>query len=102
MRLWRWYLRQWRFPRTKIEAVRRERTGSLAFGVVLAVGVAVLSMTDPHLWASILFTLMAAGYLARGVLADLELARRERGDYPPSDPDGRRLEGEDRLAHLNG
>jgi hypothetical protein len=85
---WRRANEQLRFPVRRIETLRSMRTSSLVRGAVFIVLAVVTAFDGKWVWVATAQFAVGAITFAQGVLADVELNRREHGNYPPSDPDG--------------
>jgi hypothetical protein len=88
MGLLRWVNKRLRFPSRRVEKVRSIRTSSLIVGAIYVVLVAVSPFVGGWHLSTTFLAVAGVLVLTQGVLADLELNRREHRNYPPTDPDG--------------
>jgi hypothetical protein len=70
--------------------VRKQRTWSLVQGALWIVLVVISIFDGGWRWVTTVYAVGCVVFLTQGILADVELNRREHRNYPPTDPDGLR------------
>jgi hypothetical protein len=90
MKLLRRVNKQLRFPGSRVEKVRAARTSSLLLGAIWTVLAVVSLFSGDWHWSTAIWAVCGPVFLARGILADVELNRREHRNYPLADVDGLR------------
>jgi hypothetical protein len=90
MGLLSWANKQLRFPGSRVEKVRANRTSSLILGAIWTVLAVIGLFSGDWHWITAIWAVCGPVFLARGILADVELNRREHRNYPLADPDGLR------------